>query len=591
MKKYHYTVERNVQILLYLLKAHNIRKIVASPGTTNITFIASAQQDPFFEIYSCVDERSAAYIACGLAEESGEAVVISCTGATASRNYIPALTEAFYRKIPVLAVTATQEISKIGNMVPQVIDRRQQLNDIVKISEHIGVVTDRISEDDAALKINRVILELFHHGKGPAHINLTTTYSRDYSVEKLPKARVINRFLYDSILPEMGKKCRVAIFIGAHSTFNQSLTEAVDAFCRIHDAVVFCDHTSGYHGAFRVPFSIVNSQDQIYSQMNIIDVLIHIGEISGDYPEMKLNPKEVWRVSEDGCLRDLFHSLKYVFEMSEQVFFNHYSQGLIDDNGCFFLEECISEVENVRNNIPELPFSNVWIAQNTAGKIPDNSVLHLGILNTLRCWNMFDINPSVQVASNTGGFGIDGGLSALIGASLARPNVLHFMVIGDLSLFYDMNVLGNRHIGKNVRILLINNGKGTEFRMYSHPGFQFGDQTDEFIAAGRHFGNKSNFLVKHFAEDLGFDYLTASDKDTYLKNVTLFLNGNSIDKPVIFEVFTESELESQALQMICNIVVKPEEPISNTMKVKGAIKKVLGNKGVEIVKKAKEIIS
>ena len=58
--EYHYTNERNHQILISLLKAHSIRKIIASPGTTNSVFIGSVQHDPFFEVYSCVDERSAA---------------------------------------------------------------------------------------------------------------------------------------------------------------------------------------------------------------------------------------------------------------------------------------------------------------------------------------------------------------------------------------------------------------------------------------------------------------------------------------------------------------------------------------------------
>ena len=81
-----YTTERNNQIMIELLKKYNIKKIIASPGATNVSFIASVQSDPFFEIYSCVDERSAAYMACGMSEESGEPVVISCAGATASRN-------------------------------------------------------------------------------------------------------------------------------------------------------------------------------------------------------------------------------------------------------------------------------------------------------------------------------------------------------------------------------------------------------------------------------------------------------------------------------------------------------------------------
>ena len=58
-----YSNERNIQIVISLLKANNIKKIVASPGATNFSFVGSLQNDPFFEIFSSVDERSAAYIA------------------------------------------------------------------------------------------------------------------------------------------------------------------------------------------------------------------------------------------------------------------------------------------------------------------------------------------------------------------------------------------------------------------------------------------------------------------------------------------------------------------------------------------------
>lgn len=81
-----YNSEKAIQVVVSLLKQYGIKKIIASPGGTNVTFVATIQQDDFFEIYSCVDERSAAYIACGLTAESGEPVAISCTGATSSLN-------------------------------------------------------------------------------------------------------------------------------------------------------------------------------------------------------------------------------------------------------------------------------------------------------------------------------------------------------------------------------------------------------------------------------------------------------------------------------------------------------------------------
>ena len=72
-----YTNERNAQLIISLLKEYGIRKVIASPGTTNVPFVYSVQNDSFFEVYSAFDERSAAYMACGLAGESGEPVVLS----------------------------------------------------------------------------------------------------------------------------------------------------------------------------------------------------------------------------------------------------------------------------------------------------------------------------------------------------------------------------------------------------------------------------------------------------------------------------------------------------------------------------------
>ena len=82
-------------------------------------------------------------------------------------------------------------------------------------------------------------------------------------------------------------------------------------------------------------------------------------------------------------------------------------------------------------------------------------MLFLGILNTLRTWNYFDLPDSVYGYANTGGFGIDGYISSFMGASWVHPDKLYFCVAGDLAFFYDMNVLGNRHVGRNVRILLL----------------------------------------------------------------------------------------------------------------------------------------
>lgn len=580
MEKY-YTAERNVQIILYLLKQYGIRKVVASPGTTNITLVASMQQDPFFEMYSAADERSAAYIACGLAAEAGEPVALSCTGATASRNYIPGLTEAYYRKLPVLAVTATQNTRRTGNLVAQVIDRSVVANDVAVKSFLIETVKDSADERDCEVKVNNALDILTSENCGPVHLNVETTYSMDFSVKELPSARVIRKYRSGDTLPGLPDG-RIGIFVGSHKKWSAGLTEAVDRFCRVHDAVVFCDQTSNYKGPFRFLSSLVAAQPRRHGDIFDLRLMIHIGEISGDYSSGAIHKETVWRVNPDGEYRDTFGNLSAVFQMSEEKFFNSYaSAGDATGRKEYpFIEACKAAYDEVYNAIPELPFSNIWTAMTMSKMLPEGAVLHLGILNTLRSWNFFEIPASVMSYANVGGFGIDGDMSSLIGASLADRERLFFGVLGDLAFFYDMNVLGNHHVGNNVRIMLINNGRGVEFRNYNHNGAMFGEDADKFIAAAGHYGNKSPELVRHYAEDLGYEYLCASDKESFLDAVKRFTTPEMTDRPMLLEVFTETQDESDALYCINNI--QADHGLRKA--AKQAIKNVLGEDTVRSIR-------
>lgn len=573
---YSYTNEKNAQVILYLLKAHNIKHVIASPGTTNTALVSSMQQDPYFTMYSSVDERSAAYMACGLAAELGEPVVISCTGATASRNYLPGLTEAYYRKLPVLAITSMQPFNRVGHLVAQVVDRSVMPKDSVNLSVSLPTVKDSDDVWECEIKVNQAILELKRAGGGPVHINLPTTYTKPYTTKNLPTYRIIDRITVNDQFPKLLGK--IAVFVGSHKKWNALETQALERFCDSHNAVVFCDHTSGYYGKNRLLYSLAAAQSMLDQSSYRPDLLIHIGEITGDYSSLKMAADtQVWRVSDDGEIRDTFRRLRYVFEMSEQSFFEHYITK--KSAGDSYYRNCSKRLDSIRKKIPELPYSNIWLASKLASKIPQGSVVHFGILNSLRSWNFFELPKTVTASSNVGGFGIDGGLSSLIGASLANPNKLCFTVIGDLAFFYDINVLGNRHVGNNIRILLVNNGKGTEFRQYDHHAAYFGESADEYVAAAGHFGNQSPTLVKNFATDLGYEYISASSKKEFEGCYERFITSDELDKPIIFEVFTDSVMESQSLEIIQNLVSSPENQI------KKMVKKVLGGTGSTTIKR------
>ena len=263
--------------------------------------------------------------------------------------------------------------------------------------------------------------------------------------------------------------------------------------------------------------------------------------------------------------------------MSEQAFFMHYVQE--NKNLHSFIDKANADFSHVYSNMPELPFSNIWSAMTISKLLPFGSVLHISASNTRRCLNMFELPNGVTSTSNVGCCGIDGCTSTLIGSSIASPDKLHFLVTGDLAFFYDLNSLGNRHISKNIRILLVNNGVGLEMKFNTNPCSSFEERADYYMSAAKHFGNKSPELVKHFAEDLGFRYLSATNKDEYSQAVKEFVNPEIADKSIIFEIFTNPEDEIEALRLMTHI----ENDIKGN--AKSAVKNILGDKGVSKIKK------
>ena len=576
-----FTDEKNTLMLISLMKKHGIKKVIASPGTTNVAFVATVQQDEYFEVFSAYDERSAAYMACGMAVESGEAVALSCTQATASRNYLSGLTEAYYRKIPILAITSTQHLGRIGQNFQQAIDRSIQPVDSVKLSVQVPIIHSEDDEWYCNVLLNRALLELRRNGNGPVHINLTTAYSMEFSVRELPKVRVIRRIAFldsfPAVYPKIDTSKKIAIFVGAHKKWSNELKEAVDEFCQHYNAVVLCDAVSNYKGKYRIMYSLVASQRQYHSPVCDIDLVIHLGDVSGAF--ILSSVKETWRVNPDGEIRDTFKKQSYVFAMEEEVFFQRYNQlgkDYVGDDS--YLRAWRIECDKFSQKIPELPFSNGWIAQHTAEALPKKSILHLGIYNSLRQWSFFDVDESIMEYSNTGGFGIDGCVSAALGASLVTDKLV-FLVIGDLAFFYDLNSMANRDVKNNLRILLINNGIGTEFKNPDNRAYKLGSLANPYIAAEGHNGKKSRNLVKHYAKDLGFQYISASTKEEFLKKVPDFVSNTTKEHPVIFEVFINTEDETETLHILYNLET------SVTVSAKNLAKSFLGDSNIKRLKK------
>lgn len=185
---------------------------------------------------------------------------------------------------------------------------------------------------------------------------------------------------------------------------------------------------------------------------------------------------------------------------------------------------------------------------------------------------LFPLNPSIQGYGNVAAFGIDGCNSMLIGESM-NTDELCFIVTGDLAFFYDMNSLGIRNIKNNVRILLINNGGGAEFKIMTR-NWKKDVHVDSYISANGHNGS-----AKGWAENCGFKYLKANNKNELDKVKDIFLMHN--EKSIILEVFTNGDDEPKAMDAIVssNAITTPTDCLKNM------VKNIIGEPGLNIIKR------
>lgn len=533
---------KTIHYLLAMLKAYGLKYAICSPGAQNSNFSYLLQEDKSVKFFSVIDERSAGYMANGIYNETNEPVVITCTGASASRNFLSAMTEAYYRQVPIIAITFYDYNSTNFSTKPQFVDRSITQND----SKYISVELPRIQDEDdkvRCLTYLNVALSTAFYKHLPVHINCPS--SMDFDIEKiknLPKDIWKNEYYSENFegLKDILNNKKVAIYIGSHKKFNEEEQEALSLFAKSNSIPIFCDHMAHYKGENRMMLAQAFGMIKL---KNRPDIVIDIGGVSGEYYALNLFPNsEIWRISETGTFTYRFNfPVAKFFDCKEKYFFKSLTNNSQNNSGYYNLVK--SEVDKIVE--PELPFCNSFIINNLSKHIPNGSSLHHAVSNTKRNMNFHEFNDSIDITCNVGVCGIDGPVSTMVGQSLVAKNKKVFGVVGDLAFFYDMNAIGQRDISNNLRILLINNGRGVEFRLNPSIENNIGEKTDILIAAQGH--NKGG--VKGWAESCGFEYMTANSKESFLDKINSFCN-DTFSKPVIFEVFTKDEDEQCGLKLM-----------------------------------------
>lgn len=559
-----YSSLKNIQILVSLLKKYNVKNIVISAGTRHTPFVYSVEHDDFFKTYSIVDERSAGFFAIGLIEELHEPVAVVCTSGTAAANYVSAANEAFYQQLPLLLLTADRNHYYMFQQEEQMIPQEGLYSQVCKNVVTLGHVRDEKDFWYYSRICNEALLDLTQGEMGPVHINFIV--ENDYPIrqgiikfdeKKLPDIKKINRLMLENSEQDWKKwsnklkNSKVLIIYGQYRPLTIEERECVESFCEKYDVVISSDIISNIHTKYCIStFAVCRTLSDTQMKVLCPDIVITmnantVSEIKSRLMQFK-GKFEHWHVSAKGKVSDPFKILSDVIACSPMTFFEKFAK----------FGESVSEHKyydqwkNVYNTIGQngslneepIEYSSMYAVQQYIKNIPANALLHIANSNSIRLSSYFDVDPTVTVYDNRGAHGIDGSMSAFIGqASVSnRPS---FLVIGDLSFFYDMNALWNHYVGNNIRILVCNNSGGAIFHTY--PNTNNVPTLDEHIAAAH------ETSVKEWVISRGFKYLSAKNREEFNKNFPRLMNTSG-SYPILMEVFTDMDVDAECINTILN---------------------------------------
>lgn len=573
---------RTFQLLIPMLKEYNISHIVISPGSRMREFVLAVEEDPFFTTYDVTDERSAAYFAIGLSQQLNVPVIITCTSSTATTNYYPGVTEAFYQNVPIIILTGDRDPYMLGQQEDQMINQVGMYDRVVNKSVSLPIIKNSADDWYCQRLLNEALLELDFHKKGPVHINVpvpaVVTWDKDKDITEYPSVRRIHRFtlknksLLDGKLKELLNAKKILVLAGQHvGNFNCKL---LDNFFTKYNCIIHAEHMGNIDSVGKLNLmgcSEMITEDKFDNYVPDILISFHgTIAISRRLKEGLRNKKfKHWLISEDGSVVDAYKNLTDIFVCSPEDFFDYFNEQAPSSskNDLIYYNNWLKAYQGKKDI--DIQYSNVYAISKLISRMPENCNLHLSILNSIRISQYFELPNGTMVYANVGTDGIDGCMSTFFGQAAADKRE-NFLIIGDLSFFYDMSSLRIKHNKRNCHILLINNYGGNEF--YMQPIMPTTPQ-----GLGASHSNSAEEWVK----SVGFKYLSAHNKEQFDKNIDIFVNCDN-NKPVVFEVFTD---QMKDREMVFSLKDTYKSYFDELAALKDSIKSVVGTKNIEKLKK------
>ena len=551
MKEKETTDKLQCQILVETMHFHGVNHAVVSPGSRNAPLIIALSRSRI-ETHIVVDERSAAYVALGMAQQLKAPVALVCTSGTALLNYAPAVAEAYYQKIPLIVVSADRPQEWIDQDDSQTIRQFKALDQFVKRSYDIPA---RCDDDTAVWYAERIahdaMMEATSLRRAPVHINVQLAEPLNGLTTEPYKLRRIHHFpSYDGIcsddiikLKEQLLHKRVMIIAG-FMEMNEPLRQALNAIAVNDYAVVLTETISNMADDFTInaidrTLLAIDEDDKRYYP----DVVITIGGaiVSRKIKAFlrKVKPDH-WYVGLNDVTVDCFQSLTRRIEANPDTFIpTLFQDSLTVKSFCTIWQDAhTAGLLRHHKYLEKIGWSDMKAYETIFDfyqQNPDNLIMHLSNGTTIRYAQLFGDRVIAPNFCNRGVSGIDGCTSTAIGAAMVNgPAVL---ITGDMSFLYDISALSAITPKLQLKIVVVDNGGGGIFR--------FIDSTASLPELEKYFVVKRNLDVEKVAASFGIKTYRADNADSLYEELS---NMMVEDGPAVLVVKTDGKRSAEILK-------------------------------------------
>lgn len=555
-----------VQKIVSACEAYGIKHIVVCPGSRNAPFSIAFDNNPEFSTYVIHDERSAAFFALGMVDQLNNPVAIICTSGSAIQNISPAVSEAFYRQLPLVVISADRPKNWIDQGDGQTIRQSNVLRDHAM---YVAELSDDTESDEYSWFANRELNQAFSNvtnpWKGPIHVNVglheplydvqeiqESSFSKIEFVKTEPKIddqtlNSLRKFISEKVLVLCGQMNR-----------NNELERLLTDFSQNTNVAILVENTSNLSDARFVHCidRTLNLISENEIEKFVPDVLITLGDavVSKKIKTFlrKNKPKQYWKIGSSFPHMDTYQCVTHVFQMDAASFFKQLLQDQSEINstnyGSLWRQKDYLAKDKSIEYLDNVEYSDLQVFDYVFQYLPENSILHMANSSVVRYCQLFDPIPRIDYYSNRGTSGIDGSTSTAVGASVANQEKLHVLITGDISFFYDSNALWNNYLGRNLRIILINNSGGGIFRII--PGPSTSPQRDTFFEATHE--TNAEGICKSF----NVNYQSVNTVFALQTVLTDFFTESLNHRPKLLEIVSPRERNAEVLNEYFQFIKK-----------------------------------